>query len=344
MIDALKLAGFLAAHTLMSIENGDRHIVNYGYVDAQGKEHAQRIKQGLLTKNIKIGQSMLVKPTQNAAYAALIYNCMGDLMYVPPRFPDAENILVVEVKSYTRAMQAIFGLRYGSANGHLNIIGFEIYSLPETVKKNAFLKAFRKGFSEHEFGAKVCTHIDLEELDVCRIQFNAEYLNFFYEISFGSDGILERDIPLSSISKKFDDVCWHYGDGLPEGYEENVLGVHIGIFAIWCALNGLAGDSLKRKIPAIKKMYENRTNAPGKWCIEKMDGKLTNEDMNDLGNSFAYEYYDEIGAAYFTDYFDAVEGDGNEYAYSIPDTWETYDKVAPVIARRYQEWQAKTKE
>lgn len=344
MIEASKLAGFLAAHSLMSIKGGDRHVVNYGYVDAQGKEHAQRIKKGLLTKNMKIGQNTLIKNPQKAIYSALIYNCMGDLMPLPVSIFSGNDILVVEFKSYEDDTQAIFGLRYDVTHSHLKITSFWIYFLSKGIKKKAVLKAFWKGFSEHEFGGEIYAHMDIDALKVCEAKKHGFDVSFFFSIGYGSGGVLNQPAPPSSISNKFDDASWHYGEGLPEGYEENALGVHIGVFAIWCALNGLAGDTLKRKVSGIKKMYESRSNSPGQWCIDKMDGQLTNDALSDDGNAFAYDYYDLAKGEYRRDYFEAAGDDDNDYAFSVPDSWETYDKVAPIIARRYEEWRSKTKE
>ncbi len=341
MKKALKLAGFLTAHALVMIKGGDRHVVNYGYIDVNDQEHAQRIQQGLLTKNIQIGQNTLVKNPKNAICASLVYNCMGDIM---KQMLEGDKVLVVEVKSYTDDAQIILGLRYDLVGEDIRFKHIEVYYLSGGLEQATVLKTFWGGFFEHELSDDICTQTVIDTLDAYYMNDIYSPLPFYSAIGFGAGGVLHQEAPLSSIPTKYDDMSWHYGEqGLPEGYKENALCVHIGVFAIWCVLNDLSGDDLAGEASDLKDGYKNRTLTPGQWCCDHMDGRLLSDDLNDTGNAFAYDYFSPDRGDYTEDYTSAVGDNGIDYTYSVADTWKTYDTVAKIIDRRYDEWTSKRK-
>lgn len=67
------------------------------------------------------------------------------------------------------------------------------------------------------------------------------------------------------------------------------------------------------------------------------DDKLTNEDLSDLGNSFAKAYYE---ANYLDDYVD-VSDDNLASIYHEPDTQEKLKLICDLLDKRYCEWKAK---
>jgi hypothetical protein len=81
---------------------------------------------------------------------------------------------------------------------------------------------------------------------------------------------------------------------------------------------------------------------PAEIYLRFSDGKLIDEDLNDEANAFALAYYLDgtnngpLGD-YLTDYETILGGDLPSL-YHVPDTWQTFDKFAPVIARRFSEW------
>jgi hypothetical protein len=141
---------------------------------------------------------------------------------------------------------------------------------------------------------------------------------------------------------KYDDASWHYGGDFPQDLAPEAGGTHIGIFVTWAMLNGLAGPIHTEDFPEELSRLKNREFTPGAWFLVTCDEKFTDEDLNDEGNDFARSYYaDEDGLKvtspnFLTDY----EATFPEVAhlYRIPDTWETYDKFAPTISRRFIKW------
>ncbi len=70
------------------------------------------------------------------------------------------------------------------------------------------------------------------------------------------------------------------------------------------------------------------------------DGKFTDEDLNEDGNLFARSYYANEGgegpAPYLLDYVDAFPD--ADSIYQVPDTWENFDQIAPILDRRFNDW------
>ena len=83
---------------------------------------------------------------------------------------------------------------------------------------------------------------------------------------------------------------------------------------------------------------------PGALFRQFCDWKFTDEDLNDEGNAFAAEYYgssEGLNAApggYLSDYDEVFEGYPSPY--HIPDTWESLDRLSPVLSRRLNEWRS----
>jgi len=151
---------------------------------------------------------------------------------------------------------------------------------------------------------------------------------------------------------KYDDASWHYeGDFPPELPKENG-GTHIGLFLAWCMHNNLlsaflleeSGEDINR---VLNKEMTGR-DFLFKWC----DGKLTDEDLNEIGNDFAGDYYDETGkfaettASYLQDFSVAAEIYSREFkldfasSYHIEDSWEFFEVFRVLLDNRFLQWKA----
>lgn len=118
---------------------------------------------------------------------------------------------------------------------------------------------------------------------------------------------------------------------------------HIGIFLAWAILNNLEGEiHQEESVEALENLRERRITGRD-VLFDECDEKFWDVDLNNFGNALAKEYYGDEGesGAYFTDYIDVLcEGDDQRFYY-VEDTWENYDKLAPVISRRFEEWKNK---
>ena len=144
---------------------------------------------------------------------------------------------------------------------------------------------------------------------------------------------------------KYDDASWHHGGNFPADLPREAGATHIAMFVAWAVLNGLAGHLHKDDFVDDLKRLENKAVTPGAWFIAVCDGKFTDEDLNEDGNSFAEAYYADhsglhtVRGSYIADYEDVFPE--FEVLYEVPDVWETYSKLKPVIQARYDAWRKK---
>jgi hypothetical protein len=143
-----------------------------------------------------------------------------------------------------------------------------------------------------------------------------------------------------SDSVKYDDASWHYGGDFPDDLPDEAGGTHIATFLAWAALNGMAGTIHTDEFAIDLAQLEDRAITPGAWLFQVTDGKFSNEDLNDEGNAFTLADFGspdrECVSAYLTDYdrcFPSVPS-----LYHVEDSWLSYDRLAPIIDRRFREW------
>jgi hypothetical protein len=138
---------------------------------------------------------------------------------------------------------------------------------------------------------------------------------------------------------KYDDASWHYGGDFPPDLPAEAGATHSGMFLAWALLNGLGGKFFEEEAPEAISELKDRRSTPGAVFLSYSDGKLTDSDLGELGNAFARHYFDLQKGAYLGDYERTLAG-GLASTYHVPDTWESYDRLCPVIDRRYAEWRS----
>ncbi len=111
------------------------------------------------------------------------------------------------------------------------------------------------------------------------------------------------------------------------------------MFVAWCLLNGLAGELHRTTFPAGLQKLRERTITPSQFLFEYCDEKFTSEDLNEEGNRFADYYFTHETGDYIPDYETCFSGLPSTY--HVPDTWTSYDRLAPIIAKRYMKWKNK---
>lgn len=136
---------------------------------------------------------------------------------------------------------------------------------------------------------------------------------------------------------KYDDAAWHYEGNFPTDLPDEAGATHIGMFVAWALLSGLAGRIHVDEYPENLPRLRARTVTPGLFLLEACDGKFSDEDLNDEGNAFAQYYFADAAGGYLADY-DATLGQDWVSLYHVPDSWESYDQLAPIITERFAEW------
>ena len=136
---------------------------------------------------------------------------------------------------------------------------------------------------------------------------------------------------------KYDDASWHCGGNVPEGLSPDAGATHTGMFVAWCMLNGLGGSLHTVEFPELLAELREKKMSPGEYFIEACTGKFTDEDLTPEGNAFTGSYFDLSRGKYLSDYRELFCTNGmSEYA--VPDTWDSFDRLAPVISSRFEDW------
>ena len=138
---------------------------------------------------------------------------------------------------------------------------------------------------------------------------------------------------------KYDDASWHYGGDFPEGLPDEAGATHIAMFVAWAVLNGLAGEQHTDDFADSLERLKTKELTPREWFLEACDEQFTDDDLNEKGNRFAAAYYDASDTdplPYVADYNQTFPD--AETIYSVPDGWETYAAIQPMIDSRYRAW------
>ena len=125
---------------------------------------------------------------------------------------------------------------------------------------------------------------------------------------------------------------------LPKGH----AATHIGMFLAWAVMNSLESDSHRAHSAELLGKLRRREITGREFFEAACKERFSERDLNEEGNGFAQYYYvDEAGqrGAYFADYKRVLTA-GLPSFWHVADAWTNYDKLAPVITRRYQEWKA----
>jgi hypothetical protein len=141
----------------------------------------------------------------------------------------------------------------------------------------------------------------------------------------------------------YDAAVWHYEGDFPADLPRAAGATHMGMFLAWMLLNGEGADRHAADLPPLLE----RRITPGAWFLAHCDEQLTDADLSTEGNRFAQAYYlfdedrlDEGEPSFLPDY--AKSFPDAEFAYSVPDDWATYDRLAPILAHRFALWRGLT--
>lgn len=149
---------------------------------------------------------------------------------------------------------------------------------------------------------------------------------------------------------KYDDASWHYGGDYPEDLPEKNGATHIGMFLTWCIDNDLLSEEQIEDSENEIESVRNREITGAEFLIDICDEKFTDYDLNDIGNEFATDYYEDGTKFskkyknYFGDYaeiFDIKVTDNNldqDSLYRIENSWTNYDLIKSRIDQRFSEW------
>lgn len=120
---------------------------------------------------------------------------------------------------------------------------------------------------------------------------------------------------------------------------EEAAATHAGMFLAWAILRGMVGKEHAEDFADDLDELRARTVTPGAYLM-RLDGKFTDEELNEEGNAFAASYFDLEKGQYLTDY-EKVLAKGLPSTYHVADSWDNFDRLQPTIDKRFKEWQSK---
>jgi hypothetical protein len=126
------------------------------------------------------------------------------------------------------------------------------------------------------------------------------------------------------------------GQPLPKGH----AGTHIGMFLSWAVVNGLENDWHRQHSAELLARLRRREITGRQLFEAACKEQFAEKDLNVEGNEFAEYYYRDAAGErglYFDDYKKTL-AKGLPSFWHVADSWDNYDKLAPVITRRFQTW------
>ncbi len=138
---------------------------------------------------------------------------------------------------------------------------------------------------------------------------------------------------------KYDDASWHSGGDFPSDLPAEAGATHIGMYLAWLLLQGMASEELAEDAEEDLQALPERSTTPGLSLLQCSDGKFVDDLISDEANAFTAAYYDLENGQYLEDYEEQL-GAEVPSLYHVADTWENFDRLAPVIAQRFAAWQA----
>ena len=123
---------------------------------------------------------------------------------------------------------------------------------------------------------------------------------------------------------------------LPKGH----AATHIGMFLAWAALQRLLNDFHEEHSAPLVAQLRARQITGRQFFEAACREQFAEKDLNVEGNAFAEHYYRDASGErgdYFADY-KKVLASGLPSFWHVADTWQNYDKLEPVVTKRYEAW------
>jgi hypothetical protein len=137
---------------------------------------------------------------------------------------------------------------------------------------------------------------------------------------------------------EYDRWNWHTEGDFPKDQMPEQGYVHIGMYLAWLIRQDMldpdwvARSGVRRAVGAVSEGSETVTA-----LRDMTDGALTSDMLSAEGMAFTSAYYaPEYG--YSRDWRRVFGRRADRY--DVPDEWETYKRIAPLIDRRHAEWVA----
>jgi hypothetical protein len=136
---------------------------------------------------------------------------------------------------------------------------------------------------------------------------------------------------------KYDDAEIYFMHFENDDLPNEAGATHIGMFMAWAIIHNLVSEDFQEEAAEEIEKVKSREITGRDLVVDVCDCKLLDEELNEEGNEFATWYYE---TKYIKDYYQVFEitGDTTVKFCSVEDKWENFDKLAPVLDKRFDEW------
>jgi hypothetical protein len=144
----------------------------------------------------------------------------------------------------------------------------------------------------------------------------------------------------------YDCADWHQDEKFPSELSAECAATHIGFYIAWIIQRGLESKQHtenEREQRATEAVRSRRMTGRD-FLFRQCEAKLCDNDLNPEGIAFTEWYLKKShsGRPTYRDDYPIVFADApNGSIYYLRDTWENFDRIAPIIDRRFDEWQRK---
>jgi hypothetical protein len=134
-----------------------------------------------------------------------------------------------------------------------------------------------------------------------------------------------------------DRADWHYGGNYPKDLPPENGATHIGMYLAWIVHRNLGSNELRQHSGDTYKWVLDREVTGRELLLTKLDEKFFKELLSPEGQAFTQSYYESNA---FANDYDRVLGGDLPSLYHVADTWQNFDKLAPVLDERLAAWRA----
>jgi hypothetical protein len=137
------------------------------------------------------------------------------------------------------------------------------------------------------------------------------------------------------MAPSIDQAEWHYGGDFPNDLPPENGGTHIGMYLAWIIQRDLGSAVLRKYARDSLPLLRERKITGCKLLFTELDEKFFGSLLTKVGKDFTRDYYETN--CYIDDY-EAVLGGTLPTLYHVEDSWDNYDKLAPIIDQRFSRW------
>jgi hypothetical protein len=113
---------------------------------------------------------------------------------------------------------------------------------------------------------------------------------------------------------------------------------YIGMFLCWAIGNNLLSEQRRAASADSVAAVRARKMTGGEFLAKECKDEFWQDDLNDEGNGFAWDYYSDFYPEDYDELF--LRGGRLPTVFHLEDSWENFDKISALLDRRFAEWKS----